>query len=71
VVDPYGTEGLVAIAPSARDAALAARAFAERRASEGWHARVAQVVADSSWDRTVDAMQSLLVSNAGKQMVVG
>ncbi len=60
VVDPYGTEGLVHISTTARDAAHAARALAATTPSAAWHASVDEVLTHASWDATVAEMERLI-----------
>jgi glycosyltransferase involved in cell wall biosynthesis len=60
VVDPYGTRGLVAIAQTPREFVRAGERLLHEGVSADWHAQVRDVVAASSWDRTVEAMETQL-----------
>lgn len=59
VVDPYGKDGLVAIAPTPADAAHAARTM-RAPTSPAWHDAVDALLDGVSWDRTVDGMMRVM-----------
>ncbi len=60
VVDPYGTEGIVMIAETARAAASAARLALHDQLPESWHAHVTALLESMSWDRTVSEMEAVM-----------
>ncbi|MBV9271108.1 MAG: glycosyltransferase [Candidatus Eremiobacteraeota bacterium] len=60
VVDPYGTQGLVAIAESPNEFVRAADRILREGVSREWHSAVDRIVADASWDVTVHRMESEL-----------
>jgi UDP-galactopyranose mutase len=62
VVDPYGLEGLVAIAHTPAEAALQARAMLQSPPPAEWFRRIDALIAESSWDATVERMSQALAA---------
>jgi len=60
VVDPYGTRGLVAIAQTPHEFVRAGERLLREGVSPAWHTQVRDLVAASSWDRTVEGMETQL-----------
>lgn len=60
VVDPYGERGLVAIAPQPGDFVRAAERILRDGVDEHWHSDVDKLIAEMSWEKTVQAMSAEL-----------
>lgn len=60
VVRPYGDEKLAAIAENARQFVAAAEDFLARGNFDDWQKQADEFLARNSWDKTFDAMKSLI-----------
>ncbi len=70
VVDPYGTEGIVAIAETAEKASRYARAMLSNRPASAWEARVDSILRAATWDSTVEKMAALVATAAAASVEV-
>lgn len=70
VVRPYGMRGLVEIAETAEGFAHRIGSLLNRH-HQDWRARVEQQLASSSWDRTWDSMEALIIQGLNRRHTPG